>query len=176
MLIFEQFINEGLIGKKTKTMIIQIGKRIKRLTNIRFIIILNCLMTSSIFFSCSTKHTDKIEINSRNSIFFSSEVWGVGGGHYNFKITDSRYFHKDSRTIDFGDIGDLPIMYELRNNKLVIHTYLQDLDYNKMPELVSFKIYDNGIYYVQKLDSVKKGLIGNIKIYYPMPFLVDSIN
>lgn len=143
----------------------------------RFKLIFILIFVSITITSCSGKHTEEVVIDTHKSVFFNSEIRGIGGGHYKFTITSNRYFHKESRTIDFGDIGDLPILYELKDGKLIIHTYIEDLAENKMPDLISFIKYDSGIKYVQKLDSVKKGFITEVTIYYPMDFYFkqDSI-
>ncbi len=142
----------------------------------KLLLILQVIFVHFIFLSCSNRHTEKIEIDYNNTVYFNSEIWGFGGGHTKFTITDTQYFHKDCRTIDFGDIGETPILYELKKGKLIIHTYLKNIDKDIMPDLIGFTFYNNGIQYVAKLDSVNKGLTKELKIYFPMDFYLRSDN
>ena len=124
--------------------------------------------------SCSSKHVEEIRIDNNKTVYFISEVWGLAGGKTDFKITDSQYWNNEERTIRFGDRGETPILYEIKENRIIIHKVGQDMQIQKLPDLVEFKIYKSGIKYVNKLDSAKNGLIPDLQIYYPMKYYLEK--
>ena len=124
--------------------------------------------------SCSSKYVEEIRIDNNKTVYFISEVWGLGGGTTDFRITDSQYWNNEERTIRFGDSGETPILYEIKENKIIIHKVGQGMQIQKLPDLVEFKMYKSGIKYVNKLDSAKNGLIPDLQIYYPMKYYLEK--
>ncbi|WP_289056266.1 hypothetical protein [Carboxylicivirga marina] len=125
-------------------------------------------------YSCSSKHVEEIKIGSNKTVYFITEVWGLAGGKTNFRITNSKYWNNKDRTIEFGDHGEIPILYEIKENKIIIHKVGQGNQMNNLSDLVEFKMYESGITYVNKLDSAKNGLIPDLKIYYPMKYYMEE--
>ncbi len=121
-------------------------------------------------YSCSSIHVEEIQIDNNKTVYFITEVWGLGGGKTNFRMTDFPYWKNMDRTIDFGDHGEVPILYEIKENKIIVHKIENDKQINKLSDKVEFKLHKSGYMYLNKLDSAKNGLIPDLKIYYPMEF------
>ena len=62
----------------------------------------------------------------------------------------------------------------VNEDRIIIHKVGQDMQIQKLPDLVEFKIYKSGIKYVNKLDSAKNGLIPDLQIYYPMKYYLEK--